>query len=245
MNRDVEEPPPARPRPAPKRKAPGVAAPVSRTGHYSRGGGPFAEAPAPAGGQLLALLLDVDASATAEAGVGALAALCQAAEADVQWPDTARERRLAWRPLAAYRAAHAHFEPTFAEEAALALELWGDLARVTFDGQTLKSIEAKTMACDLALLVDWLFTGGDAKKYVNAVLALGRAGAIAVERATTWVADDVRCVLNLVAAVGANPAASVALFTQFHGRPRAVDAPQAAAVQVQEGRLLALPGPQF
>ena len=127
----------------------------------------------------------------------------------------------------------------------LALELWGDLARVTFDGQTLKSIEAKTMACDLALLVDWLFTGGDAKKYVNAVLALGRAGAIAVERATTWVADDVRCVLNLVAVVGANPAASVALFTQFHGRPRAVDAPQAAAVQVQEGRLLALPGPQF
>ena len=127
----------------------------------------------------------------------------------------ARARRAAWRPLAAYRAAHNAFEPTFAEEAALAFKLWADLGQDTFDAATLGCMEAKTVACDLALLLDRLFTGDDARKDVNAVRALGRAGGVVVQRATIWGADDVRQVLNLVAAVGANHAVSVDLFTHF------------------------------
>jgi len=83
-------------------------------------------------------------------------------------------RRRAWRPLAAYRAAHKGFEPTFAEEAALALKLWADLAKDTFDAATLQSMEAKTVACDLALLLDRLFGGDDAARDVAAVQAQAR-----------------------------------------------------------------------
>ena len=76
-------------------------------------------------------------------------------------------------------------------------------------------MEAKTVACDLALLLDRLFGGDDASRDVAAVQALGRAAGVVIRRAALWGADDVRKVLNLVAAVAANPRASVDLLTHF------------------------------
>ena len=58
-------------------------------------------------------------------------------------------------------------------------------------------MEAKTVACDLALLLDRLFSEDDASRDVAAVQALGRAAGVVIRRVALWGADDVRKVLSL------------------------------------------------
>ena len=64
-------------------------------------------------------------------------------------------------------------------------------SRDTFDAATLQSMEAKTVACDLALLLDRLFNEDAASRDVAAVQALGRAAGVVIRRAALWGADDV------------------------------------------------------
>ena len=143
-------------------------------------------------------------------GIG-LGEMARAVTVEAQRVHASRtERRAAWRPVAAWRAVQARCDdpPTFDESAECALRMWAALNDDPFHQSTHKSLEARTLACELAFLLSRLFTPADARGPADHVACLGREVATLLQRATLWAAEDVRVVLGLIAAAGAHPKAS-------------------------------------
>merc|ERR1719506_2395607 len=89
----------------------------------------FAVASLPEDAQQAAVTL-VEAASISPDGVGAFAQVLQREAAAAA--DADRDRRRAWRPLAAWRASRTLFAPSFDEAAATAFRLWSDLSGEPF-----------------------------------------------------------------------------------------------------------------